>query len=144
MRPGLFLVSKRLGLYAANRRTKEALEEFKLEPGQLVSVAVIRSRNPKLCALAHSVIARVADAMGVTSFELTARLKERLGYCDLVQMPDGSMKRIARRASFEDLPDEDAFREFWRALEIEVCSELLPELPNEEQGAILRIMNGGK
>ena len=45
---------------------------------------------------------------------------------------------------FDDLPDEDAFKEFWAAAEAVVCEHILPALDDEEQAEILSIMSGGE
>ncbi len=73
---------------------------------------------------------------------ITSRLKIALGYADFVQKPDGSIEPKPHSFSFEDMADEDDFREFWRACEVAICENLLPELPDDESEAIRKIMQG--
>lgn len=140
MRAGLFRYGKG-GLWPANGRTREALREAKLAEGALISAQVLRSRNPRLCALANAVICELADGFGVPRETIVTRLKELLGFYDIVVTPDGVEKR-ARSFAFEDLPDEDAFIEFWRAAEALACSELVPCLGDDEQRAVLAMLDG--
>jgi hypothetical protein len=142
MRPGLFI--HRSGTIApANLRTKEAFREFGLKEGQLVTAQVMRARNPKLNALVQVVLTQLADAFGVTTETVKARLKIALGYADFVEKPDGSIEPKPHSFNFEDMADEDEFREFWRACEAAICANLLPELPGDDAQAILAILNGG-
>lgn len=142
MRPGLFVVTARGSLHPANGRTQEELRELRLRPGDFVSVRVLRARNAKLCALANVVIAKMAEGLGVPSETIKTRLKLVLGYCDLIQKPDGSIEEKPRSMAFDDLEDEDDFVEFWRACEEIICSKLLPLLEPDEQESVLAIMQG--
>lgn len=140
-RPGLFVVTQRGALAPASPRTQQEMADLKLRPGDLVSVQVIRSRNPKLCALANAVIAKVADSLGVPSQTVRTKLKLALGYSDLIERQDGTIEERPQRMTFEDMPDEDAFIEFWRATEMFV-GHILPELDPQDQEAIVAMLDG--
>ena len=141
MRPGLFVITSRGSLAPATARTKEALRSLRLGPGDFVTVQVMRARNAKLCSLAHVVIAKLAEGLGVTSEAIKTRLKLELGYFDLVQMQDGKVEHRVSSLGFDEMLDEDSFAEFWRAAEVLVAN-ILPELEPSEQDEILAIMQG--
>lgn len=140
-RPGLFVVTKAGRLAPASLRSQEDMRTLRLRPGDLVSVQIIRPRNPKLSALANAVLSKLAEGLGVPTETVKTRLKIALGYADLIEKPDGTIEQHARSLSFEDLPDEDTFIEFWKAAE-QFVAELLPALEPADQREILTILEG--
>jgi hypothetical protein len=135
---GIFTVAKG-ALLPGDARARAMFDHLKV--GDRVVIKVHRARNPEHNELAHAVFDRVAAATGQPVETLKLWLKWKLGYVDLVKMPDGKRIPSPRSLDFESMSQED-FQKFWDEAWVLMSEELLPGIPQEDFDAIRAIVGG--
>lgn len=136
---GLFQVGKN-ALLPLHERAQNIMAH--LTVGDKVLVKVHKARNPEHNALAHAVIAKIAQAIGKSPEVVKLWLKWECGWVDLVKMPNGKTIAAPRSLAFESM-SQDEFQRWWNeALEV-VKEKVLPNISKQDFEEI-RAMIAGK
>jgi hypothetical protein len=112
----------------------------KLHDGELVLIAVHRARWPEHNALAHTVFARIGEAIGQPLEVIKLWLKWETGWVDLIKLPTAQVIPVPRSLSFESMT-QDQFQAWWDEAWVVLSEKALPKVPPDVFEEIQAIVN---
>lgn len=117
-------------------------QHAKLKLGDVVAAHVSRPRSLPQNKLYWAILQHVAEASyWETPERLHVALKVRLGYFDLMQMPNGKMVPVVHSASF-DAMNQDEFQTYMdRAVKL-ICEDVLGGMDSADLIAEVQTMLG--
>lgn len=131
---------RRAGLVAANEADDEALTKIPL--AETVSIRVTRGRSLQQWRLYWAILKYVAEASKFETPErLYVALKIRLGYYDLLKMPNGKVVPVPQSFNFATKDQDEAQKLFDDSMRV-ICEDVLPGQNSDDLIAEVQLMLG--
>lgn len=147
-RPKIMMRVVKGGLQPADQYSTERLRAKNYKIGEIVSVEVVKCRNPGFHRLAHQIGALVAQNIegfeGMPAHMVLKRLQIESGLeCDemAIEMPGigGVLQRIPRSLSFDSM-DDVAFHEFVAGICRHIAKQYWPSLDADQIEEMAELM----
>lgn len=119
-------------------------QHAKLAEGDLIAARIDRGRSLPQMRLYWSILHHVAESSHwETAERLHVALKVRLGYFDLMQLPNGKTVPVVHSASFDGMTQDEFQTYMDRAVKL-ICEEVLGGMSSADLVAEVQTMIGAE